>query len=421
LNIVNSFFKRAVFLMISLSISSAVLIYFFQQHLFYTSLADEIKATLEKKISKYQYNVNLIPKKLIENDAQSFIDKLGFIRIEIYDANQSEIYHFVSKNIKDKQELQQIYLHDAFALHNFPKTNKMTYNFFEIKPGHQFLQVFYPIYKSNELLGYIEGIYHVGSTLIEKFQRDVIAIIITVLLTIVLFSLLIFPLIYFAYKKLNSHRLDLLSSNIIMINTLGNAIAQRDSDTGEHNYRVTLYAIKLAEKISLDKENIQKLIKGAFLHDIGKIGISDNILLKKDKLTQDEYSEMKKHVLIGVELVKDCSWLEDSIDVILNHHEKFDGSGYPYKVKGLNIPKIARIFTIVDVFDALTSKRPYKKAFSYEDSINFIKNGRGTHFDSNLVDIFIQISKELYNSTNSKSKEQLKKELDGLIKKYFFD
>ena len=421
MNIVNSFFKRAVFLMISLSISSAVLIYFFQQHLFYTSLADEIKATLEKKISKYQYNVNLIPKKLIENDAQSFIDKLGFIRIEIYDANQSEIYHFVSKNIKDKQELQQIYLHDAFALHNFPKTNKMTYNFFEIKPGHQFLQVFYPIYKSNELLGYIEGIYHVGSTLIEKFQRDVIAIIITVLLTIVLFSLLIFPLIYFAYKKLNSHRLDLLSSNIIMINTLGNAIAQRDSDTGEHNYRVTLYAIKLAEKISLDKENIQKLIKGAFLHDIGKIGISDNILLKKDKLTQDEYSEMKKHVLIGVELVKDCSWLEDSIDVILNHHEKFDGSGYPYKVKGLNIPKIARIFTIVDVFDALTSKRPYKKAFSYEDSINFIKNGRGTHFDSNLVDIFIQISKELYNSTNSKSKEQLKKELDGLIKKYFFD
>ncbi len=407
--------------MISLSITSVALIYFFQQHLFYTSLADKIKTTLEKKITKYQYNVNLIPKKLIENDAQSFIDQLGFIRIEIYDANQSEVYYFDSTNIKDNKELQQIYLHDAFALHNFPTTNKMTYNFFEIEPGYKFLQVFYPIYKSNELLGYIEGIYHVGSTLIEKFQRDVIAIITTVILTIFLFSLLIFPLIYFAYKKLNSHRLALLSSNITMINTLGNAIAQRDSDTGEHNYRVTLYAIKLAEKISLDQENIQKLIKGAFLHDIGKIGISDNILLKKDKLNQDEFNEMKKHVLLGVELVKECGWLKESTEVILYHHEKFDGSGYPYNVKGLNIPKVARIFSIVDVFDALTSKRPYKKAFSYEESINFIKNNRATHFDSDLVDIFIQISKELYNSTSLKSKEQLKKELDELIKKYFFD
>lgn len=297
----------------------------------------------------------------------------------------------------------------------------MSYNFFEVPPNNYFIQIFYPVYKSNTLLGYIEGILYIEPSVIKKFKSSVIVINTAVILTILLFSILTFPLIYFAYKKLNEHRLALLSSNIMMINTLGNAIALRDSDTDEHNYRVTLYAIKLAQKLALNKKDIQKLIKGAFLHDIGKIGISDNILLKNNKLSEDEFSIMKKHVLIGASLVKESSWLEDSTDIILNHHERFDGSGYPHKIKGLDIPKIARLFTIVDVFDALTSKRPYKEAFSYEDSINIIKNECNTHFDSDLVDTFIQISKELYDSTSSKPKEQLKKELDVLIKHYFFD
>lgn len=407
--------------MIFLSIVSTIAIYFFQKHSFSISLADKIKVTLEKEVAKYQQNVKFLPKKLIEDDAQAFINKLEFLRLEIYDANQSEIYNLTSTNKRDIAELKLIYFHDAFALHNFPTTKKMTYNFFETQPGHYFLQTFYPIYKANELLGYIEGISHVESTLVKRFQRDVITIISTVVLTILLFSLLIFPLIYFAYQKLNTHRLTLLSSNIVMINTLGNAIALRDSDTNEHNYRVSLYAIKLAEKIDLNKEDMQKLIKGAFLHDIGKIGISDNILLKNDKLSKDEFNTMKKHVLIGVALVEENGWLKDSTEIILHHHERFDGNGYPHNTKGKNIPKIARIFTIVDVFDALTSKRPYKEAFIYEDSITIIEDGRGTHFDSDLVDIFTQISKELYDSTNSKPKEQLKKELDELIKKYFFD
>lgn len=421
MNIVNSFFKRAIFLMIFLSLFSTIAIYFFQQYNFSTSLAEEIKINVDKKVLNYEQKLKLMPIEIIEEDSKSFMKELGFIQIELYDENQNQFYGFISHEKKFEKKLELISTHDALARHNFPTSKKMSYNFFEVPPNNYFIQIFYPVYKSDTLLGYIEGISYVEPSVIKRFKSGVIAINTAVVLTILLFSILIFPLIYFAYKKLNKHRLALLSSNVMMINTLGNAIALRDSDTNKHNYRVTLYAIRLAQKIALNKEDMQKLIKGAFLHDIGKIGISDNILLKNDKLSKDEFNTMKEHVLIGVALVEESSWLEDSTDIILNHHERFDGSGYPHKIKGLNIPKIARLFSIVDVFDALTSKRPYKEAFSYEDSINIIKNERGSHFDSELVDLFIQISKELYDSTSLKPKEQLKKELDELIKQYFFN
>jgi putative nucleotidyltransferase with HDIG domain len=256
---------------------------------------------------------------------------------------------------------------------------------------------------------------------VNRLKRGIIAIISTVVLTIFIFSLLIFPLIYFAYQRLNLNRLELLQSNIKTVTTLGSAIALRDSDTNEHNYRVTLYAIKFAQVINLDTKSMKMLIKGAFLHDVGKIGISDNILLKNGTLNDEEFEIMRSHVIKGVDLVSTDSWLDDAVDVILNHHEKYDGTGYPNKTKGEDIPKIARVFTIVDVFDALTSKRPYKEPFSYEKSIDILKKGYDTHFDGKLVDLFIQISQQLYDETRLKTKDELKEELSILIKKYFLD
>jgi putative nucleotidyltransferase with HDIG domain len=203
------------------------------------------------------------------------------------------------------------------------------------------------------------------------------------------------------------------------ITTLGNAIALRDSDTNEHNYRVTLYAIKFAQSINLAPKDIKMLIKGAFLHDVGKIGISDNILLKNGTLNEKEFEIMRSHVNKGVELVDKNSWLEDAKEVILHHHKKYDGSGYPNGVKGENIPTVARIFTIVDVFDALTSQRPYKEAFDYDKSISILKDGANKHFDGKLLHHFIKISKELYTDTRLKSKEELKDELASLSRSYF--
>ncbi len=130
---------------------------------------------------------------------------------------------------------------------------------------------------------------------------------------------------------------------------------------------------------------------------------------------------MQEHVLKGIELIKGNSWLEASKDIILYHHERYDGKGYPKGLSAEQIPLSARIFSVVDVFDALTSKRPYKEAFGYERSIKMLKKERGTHFDAAVLDSFLGISNRLYVDITLKSKVLLKQELDTLIKEYFLD
>ncbi len=420
-NIVSSFFKRALFSIIFISLISSVSIYYFQQYTFYTSIGHEIKAHIEEKLQKYDQSFSLSDQKSLEHDLKSIMEELGFIIIELYDNKQVDILTFASDEKMYEQKLNLLIEHDIFVMHNFPKDSQTSYDFFEVEKRDYFLQVFYPIYRSGELLGYIEGISYIDPNYVLRFKRGIFASITITIFTIIVFSLLIFPLIYFAYKKLNTHRLELLSSNIMMINTLGNAIALRDNDTDEHNYRVTLYAIKFAQSIDLDYKSIQKLIKGAFLHDIGKIGISDNILLKNGNLDEDEFNIMRSHVNKGIQLVHNNSWLKDAEDVILYHHEEYSGNGYPNGVKGENIPLIARIFIIVDVFDALNSKRPYKEPFPYEESITILKESSNIHFDAVLLDKFFKISSRLYLDINQQNRDELRKELDTLIKKYFLD
>ena len=181
-------------------------------------------------------------------------------------------------------------------------------------------------------------------------------------------------------KNLQEITFQLFKANIGMLETLGNLIAKRDSDTSSHNYRVTVYSIQIAQELQLDDNTVRGLIKGAFLHDLGKIAISDNILLKPSKLTPYEFEIMKTHVSHGAEVVKGYDWLIDALDVVQYHHERFDGSGYLKGLKGEDIPLNARIFSIADVFDALTSHRPYKKAFSYDKSIDILEKGGDNFF-----------------------------------------
>jgi len=224
----------------------------------------------------------------------------------------------------------------------------------------------------------------------------------------------------FILIEIYDENINKIESNIQTIKSLGNAIAKRDSDTNIHNYRVTLYSVKLAEDLGLSKSHIQSLIKGAFLHDVGKIGISDTILLKPGKLTDDEIEAMRLHVIFGVEIIKNNKWLEDAIDVVLYHHEKFNGTGYPYGFKGKEIPVNARIFTIADYFDALTSSRPYKEAFPLNKSMEILKMGSGSHFDPTFLTKFEQIAKELYEKLSTpEDKQELDELLNVSINKYF--
>jgi len=189
----------------------------------------------------------------------------------------------------------------------------------------------------------------------------------------------------------------LLSGNLQMLRALGEAIAQRDTGNSSHNPRVTLYSTLTAEVMELESVQIRALIKGSFLHDIGKIGISDDIILKPGGLTDDERRTMNAHPEIGAAIVRGVHWLEDAREVIRYHHEWHDGTGYPHKLKGGAIPLSARVFAIVDVFDALTSKRPYKPAYSYEKTMQIIFDRRGTHFDPWIVESFANISRRLYD------------------------
>lgn len=239
----------------------------------------------------------------------------------------------------------------------------------------------------------------------------------TIILLLVIIA--IFPIIYRQYRQLQSDKTELLNSNINLVRILGDAVAMRDSDTSEHNYRVSYYTIRLMEKMNLPSEAFPALIKGAFLHDVGKIGIPDMILLKPDRLDENEFSIMKQHVDLGKALIKKIPWCDDALDVIGFHHEKFDGSGYPNGLKGEEIPLSARIFAVVDVFDALMSARPYKEPFSFQYAIESIRDGSGRHFDPVVVGSFSEIAESLWNDVAYKNSDELEKLIRKAVTPYW--
>jgi HD-GYP domain-containing protein (c-di-GMP phosphodiesterase class II) len=230
---------------------------------------------------------------------------------------------------------------------------------------------------------------------------------------------LLYPVIVRLMHRLSDFSSDLLAANLETLSLLGSAIALRDSDTDVHNYRVTLYAVRLAEALPLGVQDIQALIKGAFLHDVGKIGIRDDILLKPGPLSEEEFRIMKTHVVHGLDIVGRSAWLADAAAVVGGHHEKFDGSGYPRGTRDHAIPVAARIFAIVDVFDALTSRRPYKEPMSFEAAVEILEKGRGSHFDPELLDSFNSIARTLYERYAGCEDEGLHEELAGLARQYY--
>ena len=249
----------------------------------------------------------------------------------------------------------------------------------------------------------------------NKLRRTIMLAVLIVLAT----SALLYPVILHLVARLANFSRNLLDANLETLSLLASAIAKRDSDTDVHNFRVTLYAVRLAESLHLANNEIQSLIKGAFLHDVGKIGIRDNILLKAGSLDEEEFSLMKDHVRHGMDIIRDSAWLSDGAQVVEGHHEKFDGSGYPLGLAGEAIPLLARIFAVGDVFDALTSRRPYKEPLSYEAAMSILRHGCGSHFDPQIVDAFEGIAPELHRSCAGRDDQGLRDELKAVIARYF--
>jgi putative two-component system response regulator len=178
---------------------------------------------------------------------------------------------------------------------------------------------------------------------------------------------------------------------------LSKAAEYKDEETGAHIRRISHYAAALSRKIGLSDEMVEIILYAAPMHDIGKIGIPEKILLKQGSLDPDEWDIMKQHTTIGAQILhgSKADFIRFAEIIAFTHHEKWDGTGYPQGLKGTDIPLIGRIVAIVDVFDALTTKRPYRDALSVEDSLNFIIERRGTHFDPNMVDAFLEIKDDI--------------------------
>jgi putative two-component system response regulator len=171
----------------------------------------------------------------------------------------------------------------------------------------------------------------------------------------------------------------------------------KDENTGAHIKRMSRYSAAVARRMGLDENTIETILYAAPMHDLGKIGIPDVILLKPAKLEPVEWEIMKLHTVIGSRILQgsDAEFIRLGETIAQSHHEKWDGSGYPVGLKGTEIPIAGRIVAIADVFDALTSKRPYKEPFSVEESLAIIREGRGTHFDPDVVDAFFAIQDEI--------------------------
>lgn len=193
------------------------------------------------------------------------------------------------------------------------------------------------------------------------------------------------------------------------------ALDLREHETGHHSYRVTEYALNLGRHLKLDEQQLSVIAKGALLHDIGKIGVPDEILLKPDKLNDEEWGLMKQHAQLGYELLNKIEFLEESSLIVYTHHERYDGQGYPRGLTGDDIPLGARIFSVVDALDAMTSKRVYKKAMPFEEAVDRIKEASGTQFDPMVVDVFVNIPVDEWKNIRKKVTSTGSQYLKGLM------
>jgi response regulator RpfG family c-di-GMP phosphodiesterase len=187
---------------------------------------------------------------------------------------------------------------------------------------------------------------------------------------------------------------DVEESYKITLEALVAALDAREHETQAHSQRVREYTLTLAQNLGLKYDDLTHMGRGALLHDVGKIGVRDSVLLKHGKLSEDEWIEMRKHPQIGYNILQSIEFLSPAAEIVLCHQERWDGNGYPNRLAKEDIPLGARIFAVVDTLDAMTSDRPYRKALSFKAAWNEIRECSGTQFDPRIVDAFLALPPE---------------------------
>jgi putative nucleotidyltransferase with HDIG domain len=197
------------------------------------------------------------------------------------------------------------------------------------------------------------------------------------------------------FKSERDRAQQLTRSYMATVRALSNAVEARDAYTGKHAERVTRFAIEIARELGLPAPDTPEVEFGFLLHDVGKLAVPDSILFKPGPLTTEERATMARHTIVGAEIMRDIEFLTEASRVVRSHHERWDGNGYPDGLAGEQIPLNARVFAVADVFDALTTNRPYRVALSFEQARSMIEEESGSHFDPQVVDAFRQIDDDV--------------------------
>ncbi len=269
------------------------------------------------------------------------------------------------------------------------------------------IEIYTPVKDGDEIVGVIE-LYEQDEELYKEVSETALVIWIVIIGGSLLLYLLLFSIFYRANKAQRRGVEELAQTQDVTIFALAYEAELRDKDTGEHLERTSLYVQTIAEELKrnprykhyLTNQYIGDLVKSAPLHDIGKVGVSDAILLKPGKLTIPEFEEMKKHCEYGASILRRAeeklsfqSFLKTAIELALSHHEKWDGSGYPRGLRGESIQLSGRIMALADAYDAMTTDRVYKKAISHEECVKEVVKESGRHFDPGIVDAFLRAEK----------------------------
>lgn len=272
--------------------------------------------------------------------------------------------------------------------------------------------------QNDDVIGYVSALYRSS---LDDTRAIVFRILLSCLIgagSVWLCGAVMYPGLVFFQNRLMKSSSELNLANNFLLKQLGSALAKGDVGDPHHNQRLVIYSVRLAEKQKLSRTRIRSLIQGVFLHDLGMMALDNSMLLKQGPLEDKERVQVQNHVKDGVAQIKSYRWLRDGLDVVRCHHEKYDGSGYPGKLSHDKIPLEARLFAIVDAFDALTSKRPYRQAVDVDRAITLLEQGSGSHFDPVLLAPFIEMAPQLLAIVSKLEGKSLEREVRGVLKKY---
>ncbi|NMF91409.1 HD-GYP domain-containing protein [Aromatoleum petrolei] len=308
--------------------------------------------------------------------------------------------------------------------HPRPGSGESSHQSLKLDQGRRVLRVFVPLKGAvdsgtAEVHGYFEGV-----RVLPPWQRQQMLIhalsgAVMVGLASLLCGATIYPVVVLLSADNERKAREILDSHLSLMEALGRAVGKRDSDTGDHNFRVAWMAARIGERLGLSDRAMQSLIVGAFLHDIGKISIPDAILHKPDRLDSGESEIMRTHVAQGEEIVSHIGWLDEAKAIVAAHHEKWDGSGYPRQLAGDAIPLSARIFAVADVFDSLCSKRPYKEALDFDAAMSIMDRDTGRHFDPRVMSVFRPIAWDLFEALEGGDDQLARRRLEDCVRRHF--